>query len=85
MNKELLDMLNFLFDNNMIIASEYDFWLDNDIIQVEHKINLLTLALNDINEVMLENAKSEKEINYIKYIRGVIEKHLYLLEGCNYE
>ena len=80
-DKELLNMLNFLFDNNMITAIEYDFWLDNNTIQVEHKIILLTLALNNINEVMLENAKNEKETNYIKYIRGIIEKHLNLFKG----
>ena len=87
--KELLMMLNFLLDNDMINASEYNFWEYNDTIGLEQKITLLTFALNDIENMLddicnnrdLTDIEKAKNSRYIKVIRAIIEKHLYLLEG----
>ena len=85
--KELMEMLNFLLDNDMISITEYDWWEDNTTISLQLKSDLLTLALNDI-ENMLDDLYNDRDIDkitrgkkarYIKYIRLIIEKHLYIL------
>lgn len=86
--KELLEMLNFLIDNDMISMAEYDWWEDNTTISLQLKSDLLTLALNDI-ENMLDNLYNDRDIDkitrgkkarHIKYIRLIIEKHLYMID-----
>ena len=86
--KELMEMLNFLLDNNMISIAEYDWWEDNTTIGLQLKSDLLTLALNDIENMLddLYNNRDEdynirsKKARYIKYIRLIIEKHLYMID-----
>ena len=86
--KELLEMLNFLLDNDMISVVEYNWWEDNTTIQLQTKSSLLTLALNDIENMLddLYNNRDEdynirsKKARYVKYIRLIIEKHLYMIE-----
>ena len=86
--KELLEMLNFLLDNDMISISEYDWWEDNTTIQLTLKHDLLSLALNDIENMLddLYDNRDEdynirsKKARYVKYIRLIIEKHLYMID-----
>lgn len=88
--KELLEMLNFLLDNDMISISEYDWWEDNTTIQLTLKYDLLSLAQNDIENMLddlynnrdVDNITRGKKVRYIKYIRAIIEKHLYMIEGA---
>ena len=83
-----MDMLNFLLDNDMINISEYDWWEYNDTISLDTKINLLVFALNDLGNLLddiannrnLTDNEKAKKTRYIKYMRSVIEKHLYYLE-----
>ena len=81
-NREQLDMLNFLLDNDMIIISEYDFWEELPLLQQN---TLLSLALNDIANMLddicncreMSDDEKIKETKYIKYIRHIIEVELY--------
>lgn len=86
--KELMEMLNFLLDNDMISITEYNWWEDNTTIGLQLKSDLLTLALNDIENMLddLYNNRDEdynirsKKARYVKYIRLIIEKHLYMID-----
>ena len=73
--KELMEMLNFLLDNDMISITEYNWWEDNTTISLQLKSDLLTLALNDIENMLddLYNNRDEdydirsKKARYVKY------------------
>lgn len=86
--KELMEMLNFLLDNNMISVVEYDWWEDDTTIELKQKSDLLVLALNDI-ENMLDDIYNDKDISnidrakqkrYLCYMSSIISKHLYTID-----
>lgn len=86
--KELLELLNFMWDNDMISGVEYDWWEDDETIPLENKENLLTLALVDIDN-MLDDIYNDRDIadddkirqkRYLCYMESVINKHLRIMK-----
>lgn len=85
--KELLELLNFMWDNDMISAIEYDSWEDDETIQLKDKENLLTLAINDI-ENWLDDIYNNRDIadddkirqkRYLCCMESIINKHLRII------
>lgn len=61
-------VVEFMFDNNYINASEYDHWFENDIISIDQKIVCLYLTLEEMRKLHLaveEEKKLEKDITEI--------------------
>lgn len=80
-------LLEFMLDNDMIIMCEYDHWFDDNTIDLGHKHDLLTLAQNDIknmlddninNRELTDNEKAKQEV-YLKYIRHLLELQLFVV------
>lgn len=85
--KELLELLNFMWDNDMISGVEYDCWEDDETIQLKDKENLLTLAVNDI-ENWLDDIYNDRDIadddkirqkRYLCCMQSIINKHLRII------
>lgn len=85
--KELLDLLNFMLDNDMISIVEYDWWEDDETIQLKDKENLLTLAVNDI-ENWLDDIYNDRDIadddkirqkRYLCCMQSIMNKHLRII------
>ena len=59
-------IVDFMFDNDYINASEYDHWFEEDIIGVDQKIVLLYLTLEDMRKLHLSNEEElQKQIEKI--------------------
>lgn len=61
-------IIEFMFDNDYINASEYDHWFEDDIINIDHKIVLLYLTLEEMRKLHLaveEEKELEKDITEI--------------------
>ena len=54
-------IIEFMFDNDYINASEYDHWFEDDIINIDHKIVLLYLTLEEMRKLHLA-VEEEKEL-----------------------
>ena len=85
--KELLELLNFMWDNDMISAVEFDWWEDDETIQLKDKENLLTLAINDI-ENWLDDIYNDRDIadddkirqkRYLCCMQSIMNKHLRII------
>jgi hypothetical protein len=85
--KELLELLNFMWDNDMISSVEYDWWEDDETIQLKDKENLLTLAINDI-ENWLDDIYNDRDIadddkirqkRYLCCMQSIMNKHLRII------
>ena len=61
-----------MFDNDYINASEYDHWFEDDIINIDHKIVLLYLTLEEMRKLHLA-VEEERRIN--NYITSVLVKY----------
>jgi hypothetical protein len=85
--KELLELINFMWDNDMISSVEYDWWEDDETIQLKDKENLLTLAINDI-ENWLDDIYNDRDIadddkirqkRYLCCMQSIMNKHLRII------
>lgn len=65
-------VVDFMFDNDYINGSEYDHWFEDDIIDIDHKIVLLYLALEEMRKLHLP-VEEERRIN--DYITSVLVKY----------
>lgn len=65
-------VVDFMFDNDYINGSEYDHWFEDDIIDIDHKIVLLYLALEEMRKLHLA-VEEERRIN--DYITSVLVKY----------
>lgn len=65
-------IIEFMFDNDYINASEYDHWFEDDIINIDHKIVLLYLTLEEMRKLHLA-VEEERRIN--NYITSVLVKY----------
>ena len=61
-----------MFDNDYINGSEYYHWFEDDIIDIDHKIVLLYLALEEMRKLHLA-VEEERRIN--DYITSVLVKY----------
>ena len=65
-------VVEFMFDNDFIIASEYDHWFEDDIIDIDNKVFKLYLALEEIRKLHLA---VEEEQEMTKNIEDILIKY----------